>query len=63
MSDTEKKEMFLTAKTKRDSLEESLSVKLQRLKDLCIEEAVSKICFSIIPNHSEHSAIQQHREQ
>ncbi|OQV23252.1 FERM domain-containing protein 4A [Hypsibius exemplaris] len=39
MSDTEKKEMFLTARSKKDDLEETLSAKLQRLKDLCIQEA------------------------
>ncbi|XP_055338350.1 FERM domain-containing protein 4A-like isoform X2 [Paramacrobiotus metropolitanus] len=39
MSDIEKKEMFVTAKSKRDALCEVLAAKLLKLKEICIEEA------------------------
>ena len=41
MSESEKKEMYQTAKSRREELQETLKLKLAKLKTLCLQEAVS----------------------
>lgn len=42
MSEVEKKEMYHTAKSRRKELQESLKLKLAKLKQLCLQEAVGR---------------------